>query len=132
MLHPATTSQFEALRRRYPGAELRELPSGACLVTLPGYGLPTGWSQRETVVRFLVPVGYPGPFPDCFWAESGLRLADGQMPHASQENHAIPETEMQGLWFSWHIVDQNLNWNPSRDSLETYAGVIAERFRRLQ
>jgi hypothetical protein len=54
------------------------------------------------------------------------------MPQASQENNEIPGAGQQGLWFSWHIVDQNMNWNPNRDDLETYVGVIAERFRRLQ
>jgi hypothetical protein len=132
MLHPATHRQFEVLKRRYADAALVDLPSGAGLLTIPEFKLPLGWSAHATSVRFIVPVGYPGPYPDCFWATSGLRLANGQSPHASQENNPIPETVQQGLWFSWHLVDAQANWNPNRDDLSTYVGVIAERFRKAQ
>lgn len=132
MLHPQTMHQFEALKRRYPGAELRELPSGAALVTLPDFAIPAGWSATSTSVRFLVPVGYPGPAPDCFWASPNLRLANQQMPHASQVHPQVPETTEPGLWFSWHVTGPQANWNPNRDTLETYVAIIAERFRRPQ
>jgi len=79
-----------------------------------------------------VPVGYPGPYPDSFWVTSGLRLAGGAMPRNIQEPYDIPETGERDLWFSWHIVEQQMNWNPNRDDLETFVAVIAERFRRLE
>lgn len=132
MLHPQTMQQFAALKRRYPSAELRELASGSALVSLPEFAIPSGWNAAHTRVRFLVPIGYPGPAPDCFWASTGLRLANQQMPHASQEHPQIPETHESGLWFSWHVTDRETKWNPSRDTLETYVAVIAERFRRTQ
>ena len=132
MLHPATLKQFEAVKVRFPGAELVELASGAALVTIPDYKLPAGWSRPTTTIRFIVPVGYPGPFPDCFWADTGLRLAGEVLPHGSAEPNAIPETDQHGLWFSWHIVDQQRNWNPNRDDLNTYVGVIAARFQHLK
>ena len=132
MLHPQTMHQFEGLKRRYPGAELRELPSGAALVTISDFAIPPGWNMKTTRVRFLVPVGYPGPAPDCFWASPGLRLASEAMPHASQEHPQIPETNEGGLWFSWHVTGPETNWNPNRDSLETYVAIIAARFGRPQ
>jgi hypothetical protein len=132
MLHPVTQRHFEAVRRRYPDAQLEPLPSGAALFTIPDFKLPPGWSAISTCVRFIVPVGYPGPFPDCFWASSGLRLTNGQMPQATQDPHQIPETALHGLWFSWHVTDAHANWNPNRDDLNTWIGAIAERFRRAQ
>jgi hypothetical protein len=111
---------------------MRELPSGAALVTIPEFGIPSGWSAESTTIRFLIPVGYPGPAPDCFWANSGLRLAGGQLPQASQDPNPIPEVGESGLWFSWHVTGPDHNWNPSRDTLETYVSIIAERFRRPQ
>lgn len=132
MLSPITARQFERVLERYPVATIEELPSGAALVTIADFPLPAGWMAETTCVRFLVPVGYPGPNPDCFWASSGLRLASGAMPQASQEPNAIPETTLQELWFSWHVVEAQNNWNPNRDTLSTYVGIIAERFRKLQ
>jgi hypothetical protein len=131
MLHPATLAQFEKLKRRNCGVALDELPSGAALVTIPDFRLPPGWLAETTTVWFIVPVGYPGPFPDCFWATATLRLSGGQLPQATNLN-TIPETAIQALWFSWHIVDQGANWNPNRDDLNTYVGIIAERFRKIQ
>lgn len=130
MFHPATLLQFEQVKGRHPNAELTELPSGAGLVHLPGYQLPPGWSLEQVSIWFIIPVGYPGPFPDCFWTTSGLRLAGGVLPTNTQDPQQIPETQIMAHWFSWHIVDQATNWNPNRDDLETYVRVIDERFRQ--
>ncbi|MGL3111808.1 E2/UBC family protein [Bradyrhizobium sp. BR 1432] len=132
MLSPVTTRQLDRVRIRYPDVQIQPLPSGAALVTIPTFSLPGGWNASSTCVRFILPVGYPGPHPDCFWASTGLRLANGQLPQASQEPNPIPETPYGGLWFSWHVVDAHANWNPNRDDISTYINIIAERFRRLQ
>jgi hypothetical protein len=129
MLHPITAAQFERVKRRYPAATIEPLPSGAALVTLPDFPVSVGWSAPTTIVRFLVPVGYPGPQPDCFWASIGLRLANGQMPHASNEATQIPETQFGGLWFSWHVTN---GWNPARDDLNTWISMITSRFDKPQ
>lgn len=128
MLSPMTQRQFERLKARYPDAMLQELPSGAALLTIPNFPVPAGWSASVTTVRFIVPAGYPGPFPDCFWCESGMLLASGAQPQSSQDPNAIPETNLQGRWFSWHVLDAQKNWNPNRDDLLTYAGIISGRF----
>jgi hypothetical protein len=132
MLSPATLRQFERLRERYPGASLEAPPSGAALVTVPNYPLPEGWSAPTTVVRFLVPVGYPGPHPDCFWTTSGLRLANGTVPQNAADPNPIPETQHQAHWFSWHIEDPARNWHPARDDLMTYLSMIGRRFEQRQ
>ncbi|MEJ0011256.1 MAG: E2/UBC family protein [Bauldia sp.] len=131
MLSPITQKQFERLKQRYPDAVLTALPSGAGLVTIPAVSLPEGWSRATSSVRFVVPIGYPGPAPDCFWADQELRLANGQQPQASQVNQ-IPEANQQALWFSWHVVEAAKNWNPNRDDLLTFVGIIMDRFRRPQ
>jgi hypothetical protein len=129
MLSPVTLKQFERLQQRYSEATLQPLPSGAGLLTIPCIALPEGWSQPTTAVRFIVPSGYPGPAPDCFWADETLALANGQQPQASQINQ-IPETPHRGRWFSWHVVETAKNWNPNRDDLMTYAGIVVHRFRQ--
>ena len=132
MLSPITLRQFAKLQARYPNATLEPLASGAGLLTLPEFPLPAGWTSASTTVRFLVPNGYPGPSPDCFWASSGLRLANGGMPQNTADPNPIPDTPHQDLWFSWHVVDGALNWNPNRDDLLTYVSIINGRFAQLQ
>lgn len=131
MLSPVTHAQFERVLARFPGATLEELPSGAALVTLPEVQISPGWSHERSTLRFIVPAGYPGPSPDCFWADATLTLAGGGPPQASQSPNLIPETIIQGRWFSWHVTDGPRNWNPNRDTLMTYVGIILDRFRQI-
>lgn len=132
MLSPVTHRQFEQLRGRYPAATLQELPSSAALVIIPGVKLPPGWSSPTTSIYFIVPAGYPGPTPDCFWADQGLVLVNGAAPQASQSPNAIPETNIQGRWFSWHVTGGQQNWHPNRDDLMTYVRIVLDRFRAAQ
>ncbi|WP_457389271.1 E2/UBC family protein [Roseateles sp. P5_E1] len=129
-MHPATVEQFAQLKERFPEAQMDPLPSGAALVTIPAFPIPPGWSQSSTTVRFIVPVGYPGPRLDCFWAESGLRLTNGNPPQSSNDPYFIPETTQSGLWFSWHT--ENNAWNPAKNTLSTWAGMITNRFNKPQ
>ena len=131
MLSPVTLKQFERLKQRHPDASMVPLPSGSALLTLPSVALPGGWSCAASSVRFIVPAGYPGPSPDCFWADERLTLANGAAPHASQVNQ-IPETAQRGRWFSWHVTNAQNNWNPNRDDLVTYLGIVLDRFRHVQ
>jgi hypothetical protein len=119
--------QFELLRKSYPNAILEMLPSGAALVTVPEIELPRGWSQPRTTVKFLAPVGYPLARPDCFWADTELRLEGGAMPNATNLT-PIPDVNVPQLWFSWHVGQ----WNPNRDGLLSYFRVILERLRNPQ
>lgn len=132
MISPVALAQFERLQERYPQAVMSALPSGSALVHVPSIGVPDGWSHTETDLWFIVPVGYPGPCPDCFWVRQDLRLANGGMPHASQVHPQIPETTQPALWFSWHVVDNQAHWNPARDTLSTYMSICLERLRRPQ
>jgi hypothetical protein len=120
--------QLEELRRVYPaGVETRSLPSGVVLVELKSVGLPSGWNKASTCIRFLLPVGYPFAAPDCFWADNDLRLASGTPPQATNFQ-PIPEANLPGLWFSWHVQ----GWNPNRSSLVTYAKVIEQRLKEIR
>lgn len=132
MLSPITERQFARLKTRFPNASCELLASGAALVTVPEFLIPGGWNQSKTDIRFVVPAGYPGPFPDCFWATTGLRLADGRLPTNAQDDNPIPETSLVCFWFSWHITDAAQNWDPNRDDLSTYVSIIATRFEKLQ
>lgn len=100
----------------------RPLPTGATLIKVAQVDLPPGWNKRTTSIQFLAPVGYPFATPDCFWADSDLRLANGNPPTGSNLQ-AIVDTGEQGLWFSWHVQ----SWNPNRDTLMTFFKVIEQR-----
>jgi hypothetical protein len=117
--------QFAALKAAFPDATVSTLPSGAHLVEIPKYPLPPGWSLGEVKVLFVAPPGFPGAQPDCFWVEpSGLRLANGGTPQASNDSNPIPGVEGRATtWFSWHLQ----GWNPNSDSLITYLHVIRQR-----
>lgn len=119
--------QFAVVQQYYPQASLRQLPSGAALISIPEFPLPPGWSERSTTVKFLAPVGYPLSKPDCFWANQGLRLANGGMPQASNIS-PIPEVNEHNLWFSWHAGP----WNVNRDNLLTYLRVIEARLKEVR
>ena len=121
-------SHFSDVRQKYPGAELAALPSGAHLVTLPGFPVAPGWTAAQTTVRFIVPPGYPFANPDCFFADAGLRLSNGGMPQASALN-VIPETQTEALWFSWHLTSP---WNPNVDNLMSWIATCAQRFKAAQ
>lgn len=120
--------QLHDLKEVAPGAEGRPLASGATLIMIPNVSLPSGWNATVTSIRFLAPVGYPFAAPDCFWADATLRLKSGTgMPQASNVQ-PIPETNENGLWFSWHVS----TWNPNRDSLITYFNIIKTRLSKLE
>jgi hypothetical protein len=120
--------QFEALRAEFPGATMEPLPSGAALVSIPDFPLPSGWLQSRTTVKFLAPVGYPLAKPDSFWASPDLRLQNGAMPQSTNQS-GIPEVNgSPQLMFSWHLSQ----WNPNRDALLTYLRVIEQRLRQAQ
>lgn len=118
VLRPA---EWSALCRRYPAATLLAQASPP-VIEVPGVMLGPGWCRAATRVWFVVPVGYPGAQPDCFWADADLRLATGGLPQNSGPQ-PIPGTTHQGLWFSWHLA----SWRPATDDVCTYLRFILRR-----
>lgn len=121
--------QFEILKSEFPSVEMRMLSNGSSLIIIPSIRLPQGWSHPETIVKFLVPVGYPFAKPDCFWTDHQIRLSNNRIPQNSTIN-VIPGAESDGqhLWFSWHLG----RWNPNQDNLSTYVRVIESRLKELR
>jgi Prokaryotic E2 family E len=113
---------LEALNRAFPGSSLTPLPDGTALVAVPNVPLPPGWNQSSTVIRFIMPVGYPAARPDCFWADPTLRLANGNALGNAQPN-PLPHGQGTGLWFSWHLQ----GWDPIKDSFLTWLRVVEQR-----
>lgn len=101
---------------------LEALPDGTSFITIPNIALPPGWNKPMTSISFIAPVGYPNAKPDCFYADSDLRLAGQAMPQGTQLN-SIPGRSQAYLWFSWHLA----SWSPVSDSLLTYVRVIEQR-----
>ena len=120
-------SQFASVLGKYPNATMDALPSGAAVITLPNEKLPEGWNKQSSTIKFIAPSGYPFANPDCFWADTDLRLVNGAMPQASNIT-APPELTEPLLWFSWHVQ----SWNANRDNLLSYIGVIMNRFREAK
>lgn len=118
-------AQLKAVEMVFPGARVDSRSDGAMLVTVPSVPLPVGWSARATTVYFIAPAGYPMAQPDCFWADTTLRLASGAMPQASNLSPIPGESEAR-LWFSWHLSA----WNPVRDTLISFVRSIQGRFAR--
>jgi hypothetical protein len=121
--------QFEALkaRDRYSKAVLTRLSNGTAVVTISNFPLPSGWNRTSTTVYFVVPVGYPTARPDTFWTDGDLMLSSGAEPQASNrsnDSHGLPDKQ-QLRWYSWHPSA----WNPNRDNLINYVGVIDRRLR---
>ena len=116
--------EWEALVRRYSGASLTERPDGSAVVRVPDLTTPCGWSQSATTVWFVVPVGYPGAMPDCFWADAALTLAGGGMP-ANSGHQPVAGDGPSNLWFSWHLQ----SWSHVNDDLMSFVRFIESRFR---
>src|SRR6266511_2225472 len=117
--------QFEILSSHFPGASIEHLSNGSAVITIPEVPLPPGWSRQKATVRFVAPAGYPFAKPDCFWADSDLRLASGATPQSTGNNPIPGAAPMPLTWFSWHLAQ----WNPNRDSLVTYLYGVRGRFR---
>ena len=115
------------LQSYFKDARLEQRPSGSGLVVCESVILPAGWNKAQITVRFVAPVGYPIAKPDCFWADTDLRLANGAMPKATGFN-PIPETPGSYLWFSWHVA----HWNPNRDTFVSYFRAIQDRLESIQ
>jgi hypothetical protein len=113
--------------KRFTTFELIHAGEGVDVIKFNGLVLPAGWSTPTTNVYFVVPSGYPIAKPDGFWTDPSLRLASGAPPTNIGKNQhpGVPE----GLhWFSWHAN----SWNPNRDNLVTYLGVIRKRFEQTR
>ncbi|MCG7400386.1 E2/UBC family protein [Caballeronia zhejiangensis] len=122
--------QFAEISRAFKDATLTAMPSDTYQVRLPRVPLPPGWSAETTEILFVVPNGYPYAQPDCFWADTNLRLQTGGIPQNAQigqPNAGQPDPNK--LWFSWHLTTP---WNPSTSDLMTWVKVIRKRFETLQ
>lgn len=123
-------THFSRLKDRFPEATLVKLPSGAGLISVPHHPLPSGWSAVEVMMRFVAPNGYTVAAPDCFWVEPNLTLANGATPKNSQHNNAIPETNLKGHWFSWHV--QQGAWSPNHHDLLCWHRACCGRLERFE
>jgi hypothetical protein len=115
--------QLERLRARAGDFQRLNAPGIGSIIELPVIELPAGWNKSACRILFVVPEGYPFAKPDCFWADSDLRLAGGGVPQNAQINNPIPGKGELLLWFSWHVEP----WNPNRDDLVTWYVLINRR-----
>jgi hypothetical protein len=115
-------TQVEAVRRRFPLANMETLSDGTRVLIVPGVRAAPGYSAPSTTVRIVVPVGYPNVPLDCFYTDLTLTLAGGQAP---QNTGIQPLGGVQLRWFSWHIN----SWDPNSDDLDTFVRVCERRLR---
>jgi hypothetical protein len=120
--------EIELLRERYPNLQHGENHDW---VMIPNFPLPEGWNRRQTKLLFLIPPAYPHAPPDNFYAESGLKLSNGNPALNYNEGDGVP---IGGAWgcFSWHAE----KWRPSDniedgDNLLTFIRAVKIRLREL-
>jgi hypothetical protein len=118
-------AQLVTVRQRYSEARFEQFSDGTRALVVPGIPLCRGWSASSTTVRVLVPVGFPHIKPDCFYADSALRLATGGEPASSNIQNVFEDSYR---WFSWHIV----TWDPVRGSLDQYLHVCESRLKDVR
>lgn len=53
--------QFAILKGEYQDAALTMLPSGAALIEIKNFNLPSGWTKASISLKFIAPVGDPTP-----------------------------------------------------------------------
>lgn len=123
---PILVEQVAALRERYPTADVRPLPDGGTLISIPAFDLPVGWNRLRSTIWFIAPVGYPVSPPDCFWADAELALASGAEPSSSNVTNPMPMVDGTFRWFSWHVQ----NWSPSHGTLLMFVRLIEQRLQR--
>lgn len=112
--------ELQSLEARYGDVQVVRQPDGSVRVVLASVRLPRGWSQANSRIAFVLPVGYPAAQPDCFFADESLRLASGALP----QNAGIQQFgNATWLWFSWHVS----GWTPGRDNSVTFAHFIESR-----
>ena len=128
-MHPVLERHYARFLEHHGDAKIRELPSGAALITVTDITIPPGWNIDVATIRFIVPVGYPSAQPDCFWIQPTIQLSNGTVPKNSSMSQ-IPETTDTWLWFSWHL--QPGQWKPNRDDLLTYFFIVMSRFKTFE
>ncbi len=112
--------ELQSLEARYGDVAVVPQPDGSVHVVLESVRLPPGWSQANSRIAFVLPVGYPAAQPDCFFAGESLRLASGALPQNAGMQQLGNAT---WLWFSWHLT----SWTPGRDNAVTFAHFIESR-----
>lgn len=123
----------EAGQLSRPGSEVRCHDEGdRVVVVLSPYSPPDedAYSPSEVeALAFIVPVPYPDAQPDAsgFYVKPvGLRLASGgSQPQSTAQTHLLGEPWLK---FSW--APKGPQWDPTKDTLETYLATLEKRFRR--
>ena len=122
-------NDFKQTQSKKNEVGFESLTNGSYLVKVSAVDIGPGWNRRTTDVLFVVPVGYPGGKPDCFWVEpSELRLANGTTPQNANDANPIPGDNVptrRTTWFSWHLQ----SWDPNRDTVLTYFNTIMSRLK---
>lgn len=98
--------EMPLLRRAFPNASI---DADACVVILPAYRLPAGWSHEQTDILFSIPSNYPAGQPDNICARPDLTLIGGGAPGNNQGIQVYAGRSW--LQFSYHV--DPADWRPS-------------------
>src|ERR1700716_4041764 len=110
---PFIADELKRLKSRWPEVTFDAV---ARRWHLPGWSLPSGWSQSECKLWVPCPPAYPQTPPANFFTDAALKLADGRDPASS--SLAAFENGQPVRCFSFHVQS---GWNPEQgDGLETF------------
>jgi hypothetical protein len=130
MMKERMSKELELLRAKYPNLQHGE---NYDWILIPDFPLLEGWNRQQTKLLFIIPPTYPHTSPDNFYVESGLRLANGNMPGSYSEGAGVP---VGGTWgcFSWHAEAER--WHSSDtikdgDNLLTFMRAVNIRLREI-
>jgi hypothetical protein len=130
LANPVIDAHFKRLKARHPEAMMEYLKSGAALICVPQRPVPTTWSAPEVAIRFIAPPTYSVAAPDCFWVDPNISLPGGGLPKNSALNKDIPETQLRGHWFSWHV--EGGHWMPNEHDLLAWLSSCMTRLQTIQ
>jgi hypothetical protein len=117
MMLPAADSQF--LRERFSEHSVGS-EAGMICITIPAYGLPSGYDRDKSDLLLRLNPGFPDVPPDMWWFAPTVRLANGTYAPAT-EHH---EAHLGRQWQRWSRHLTNGQWRPGTDSLETFMALL--------
>lgn len=114
---PPFDSDF--LKERVPDHKV-VAEGGVVCVVLPDFTLPAGLNVKHADLLLRLPAGYPDAAPDMWWFSPAVTRANGATFPATEAR----EFHLGRDWQRWSRHLQPGQWQPGRDSIESYLSLV--------